>query len=127
MVFYAQTGLCRWRVILGYFGERLEGERCGRCDNCRRAERREHDAATAHDTRRAGTRKRRPYAFGDEVHVPRFGVGRVRSTAGDEIMVEFPGGDARTFLRSYVRRAAHRARPVRGIARPVELEDVRPA
>ncbi|MDM0021975.1 RecQ family ATP-dependent DNA helicase [Variovorax sp. J22R187] len=36
MVFYAQTGLCRWEVLLS----QLEGEapalRCGTCDNCRR-------------------------------------------------------------------------------------------
>src|SRR6185503_20990681 len=36
MVFYAQTGLCRWRVMLDYFGERLDGDRCGHCDNCLR-------------------------------------------------------------------------------------------
>jgi len=125
MVFYAQTGICRWRVILDYFGERLEGERCGRCDNCRRAERNEHDAAPADAmTRSAGTRQRRPYASGDDVRVPRFGVGRVRSTAGDEITVEFPGGDARTFLRSYVRRATRPARAVRDIARPIEVGQV---
>ncbi|HET9671014.1 MAG TPA: ATP-dependent DNA helicase RecQ [Casimicrobiaceae bacterium] len=128
MVFYAQTGLCRWRVILDYFGERLEGERCGRCDNCRRDERHGHDAGTREAaTRNAGTRKRRPYASGDEVRVPRFGVGRVQSTAGDEITVEFPSGEVRTFLRSYVRRPAQPSRPVRGIARPIEVEEVHPA
>src|SRR5207245_633244 len=37
MVFYAQTGFCRWRVLLEYFDEPLmEGERCGNCDNCLR-------------------------------------------------------------------------------------------
>ena len=37
MVFYAQTGFCRWRVLLEYFDEPLpDGERCGQCDNCLR-------------------------------------------------------------------------------------------
>ncbi|WP_298232290.1 ATP-dependent DNA helicase RecQ [uncultured Azohydromonas sp.] len=36
MVFYAQTGLCRWRVLLEYFEQEppFEGEHCGHCDNC---------------------------------------------------------------------------------------------
>ena len=106
MVFYAQTGICRWRVILDAFGEPLEGGRCGHCDNCRRVERREHDAVLEEAvTPKDAARKRRTYAPGDEVRVPRFGAGRVRGAAGDEITVEFPNGDARTFLRSYVRRA----------------------
>jgi hypothetical protein len=29
MVFYAQTGRCRWRVMLDYFAEPLSGERRG--------------------------------------------------------------------------------------------------
>ena len=52
----------------------------------------------------------RPYAVGEDVRVPRYGAGRVRGVAGDEVTIEFPNGDARTFLRSYVRRrpaAAH--------------------
>jgi ATP-dependent DNA helicase RecQ len=37
MVFYAQTGFCRWRVLLDYFDEpSMEGECCGHCDNCLR-------------------------------------------------------------------------------------------
>jgi ATP-dependent DNA helicase RecQ len=94
-------------VILEAFGEPLEGGRCGHCDNCRRAERHEHDAVLEEAvTPKAAARKRRTYAPGDEVRVPRFGAGRVRGAAGDEITVEFPNGDARTFLRSYVRRAS---------------------
>ena len=32
MVFYAQTGLCRWRVLLEYFGETYPAPNCGSCD-----------------------------------------------------------------------------------------------
>ncbi|BFO57262.1 RecQ family ATP-dependent DNA helicase [Acidovorax sacchari] len=36
MVFYAQTGGCRWEVLLDYFGHARDTHRCGTCDNCRR-------------------------------------------------------------------------------------------
>jgi superfamily II DNA helicase RecQ len=32
MVFYAQTGFCRWKVLLEYFGEQAEWTHCGGCD-----------------------------------------------------------------------------------------------
>jgi ATP-dependent DNA helicase RecQ len=35
MVVYAQTALCRTRLLLDALGEQLEQERCGTCDNCR--------------------------------------------------------------------------------------------
>jgi ATP-dependent DNA helicase RecQ len=35
MVGYAQSGYCRWRLLLDYFGDLTPGfERCCRCDNC---------------------------------------------------------------------------------------------
>jgi ATP-dependent DNA helicase RecQ len=104
MVFYAQTGLCRWRVMLDYFGERLDDDRCGHCDNCLRAAQRERNAPQEPPLRVAPRRRRREYVRGDDVRVPRYGTGRVRDSAGDEVTVEFPNGDERTFLRSYVRR-----------------------
>jgi ATP-dependent DNA helicase RecQ len=33
---YAETSLCRRRLLLHYFGETYEKENCGSCDNCRR-------------------------------------------------------------------------------------------
>ena len=35
LVFYAQTGFCRWKVMLEYFGEHVDWSHCGVCDNCR--------------------------------------------------------------------------------------------
>jgi ATP-dependent DNA helicase RecQ len=108
IVFYAQTGLCRWRVLLEYFGEKLPEERCGTCDNCVRATRRERaSVAPADPLRVTPPKRRREYEPGDEVRVPRYGGGRVLRFSDHEITVEFPNGDERTFLRSYVRRAAH--------------------
>ncbi|SHM62274.1 ATP-dependent DNA helicase RecQ [Duganella sacchari] len=35
MIGYAQSGFCRWKLLLDYFGDPLPGfERCCRCDNC---------------------------------------------------------------------------------------------
>lgn len=36
MVFYAQTGLCRWQVLLSHLEGETSAQRCGTCDNCRR-------------------------------------------------------------------------------------------
>ncbi len=35
MVVYAQTALCRTRVLLEALGETVEWSQCGICDNCR--------------------------------------------------------------------------------------------
>ena len=34
MVIYGQTALCRWAMILKYFGESDAMAQCGHCDNC---------------------------------------------------------------------------------------------
>jgi superfamily II DNA helicase RecQ len=35
MMLYGQSPECRWKILLSYFGETLEGDRFGVCDNCR--------------------------------------------------------------------------------------------
>jgi ATP-dependent DNA helicase RecQ len=34
MALYAQSGACRWKLLLKYFGEEEDFDRCGECDNC---------------------------------------------------------------------------------------------
>ena len=104
MVFYAQTGLCRWRVLLEYFDEALpSGERCDTCDNCIRAARAAVEPILPDKPLRVTAPKvRRDYGTGDRVRVPQHGEGRVLRAADNEITVEFPNGEERTFLRSFV-------------------------
>ena len=34
MMLYGQIGSCRWKFLLDYFGNEVDWERCGHCDNC---------------------------------------------------------------------------------------------
>jgi len=34
MMQYGQSAMCRWRLLHDYFGEEMQDERCGNCDNC---------------------------------------------------------------------------------------------
>ncbi len=104
MVFYAQTGFCRWRVLLEYFDEPMpQGDRCGHCDNCLRPPPErvvEDDAQIAVPPISAS-----PFKTGDEVRVARYGSGRVQQVAGGEVTVLFPDGVARAFVAEYLRTA----------------------
>jgi ATP-dependent DNA helicase RecQ len=126
MIFYAQTGLCRWRVLLEYFGDDATMERCTTCDNCRRAaEQAASESATAATQAPTSRRTMRPLGPGDAVGVPRYGTGRVKVAVGDEITVEFPDGGVRTFLRGYVRRRRPSALNVPGNgAQPAHRIDI---
>ncbi len=44
-VAFAETGVCRRRMLMSYFGEEYPNENCGQCDNCRNPKERQ-DAKT---------------------------------------------------------------------------------
>jgi ATP-dependent DNA helicase RecQ len=115
MVFYAQTGQCRWRVLL----EHLEGgapfERCEHCDNCRRIAAHE---AVVEDLLRRETAAEEPqapaqeddaaapvFARGDVVEVRRYGRGVVEEASATQVTVAFADRSRRSFLPDFVRRA----------------------
>lgn len=118
MVFYAQTGQCRWRVLL----EHLEGEspfeRCEHCDNCRRIQ--AHEAVVAELLRQAPDQAEDQdedaapgFARGDLVEVRRYGRGVVEEASATQVTVVFADRSRRSFLPEYVRRArAARKAPV---------------
>jgi ATP-dependent DNA helicase RecQ len=105
MVFYAQTGFCRWKVMLEYFGEQVDWSHCGTCDNCLHPPEQElsplHDGRTAPDEVIEG---RDSLQVGDRVSLARYGEGLVAAVAGDKVTVDFPDSRSRTFLRDYVKR-----------------------
>lgn len=102
MVFYAQTGFCRWRVLLEHFDEPLPflGERCGRCDACLRPA--PQPAVQPPAPPRAQRPIVAPFVPGAAVQVPRYGSGTVHSASAEEVTVLFPDRKKRTFLAAYV-------------------------
>jgi ATP-dependent DNA helicase RecQ len=107
MVFFAQTGFCRWKVLLEYFDEAAEWTHCGHCDNCLRPP--EQALAPLHARQKAQLEAAPVTAMSAEtlepdraVRVPKFGEGRVVAVAGDKVTIVFPDRQERTFLRRYV-------------------------
>ena len=118
MVFYAQTGQCRWRVLLDHLEGGSPFERCSHCDNCRRIA--AHEAvveellrnAPAGGTQADATDAMEPAGFarGDVVEVRRYGRGVVEEASANQVTVVFADRSRRSFLPEFVLRAA----PARG-------------
>jgi ATP-dependent DNA helicase RecQ len=107
MVFYAQTGFCRWRVLLEYFEEPLPFEgKCGHCDNCLKPAVEPAKPAAPDPLHKPRSQPRPEPAFrpGDVVSVARYGEGKVVSALGEEVTVVFPNRKKRVFLPSFVQR-----------------------
>jgi ATP-dependent DNA helicase RecQ len=106
MVFYAQTGFCRWRVLLEYFGEEASSWQCGACDNCRRPPEETLSLAQVPDGALAmcvSDHDHQELKVGSTVRVPKFGEGQVVSCADDKVTIVFPDAQTKTFLREYVK------------------------
>lgn len=114
MVFYAQTGQCRWRVLLEHLEGEVPFERCGNCDNCRRIA--AHESVLAHLAAQpaggAEAANEPSFARGDIVKVRRYGRGIVEEANTLQVTVAFSDGSRRCFQPEYVahERAARRAR-----------------
>jgi ATP-dependent DNA helicase RecQ len=100
MVFYAQTGLCRWRVLLEHFGEALGAQdgRCGHCDNCLRPPPAPAEPADAPPAVVVAPR----WARGAQVETPRHGVGEVIEASAEEVTLRFADGSSRSYLASFL-------------------------
>ncbi len=105
MVFYAQTGFCRWQVLLEYFGEEASSWQCGICDNCRHPPEETLSLESMTDNApamRPAAHDEQELKEGRTVRVPKFGDGQVVSCADDKVTIVFPDSQTRTFLKEYV-------------------------
>lgn len=101
MVFYGQTGWCRWRVLLEHFEDEPETTSCGSCDNCLRMA--QLRLSTPKDAPPSVEPIELPaFELGDKVRVPRYGRGLVKSANAEQVEVEFAAGQVRAFLPAYV-------------------------
>ena len=112
MVFYAQTGQCRWHVLLEHLEGDVPFERCEHCDNCRRIK--AHEAvveellrqAPAEEEAEAEDEASAPvFSRGDLVEVRRYGRGVVEEASATQVTVLFSDRSRRSFLPEYVKRA----------------------
>jgi ATP-dependent DNA helicase RecQ len=112
MVFYAQTGQCRWRVLLDHLEGGAPFERCSHCDNCKRIAAHEAVVEELLRQRPADGSQAEPgieapaFSRGDLVQVPRYGRGVVEAATALEVTVAFPDRSRRSFLPEFVKRAS---------------------
>ncbi len=108
MVHYAVSGACRWKLLLEHFGDEVAGfETCGRCDNCLHPpamsltediEIRDDEFGHEPAPEPAGPR----FEVGARARAPKHGEGVVVAVAADHVTLEFPDGETRAFLASYL-------------------------
>ncbi len=83
---YLETDSCRWRTILGYFGQPTE-EDCGRCDNC------DDGTSAGRGDIEVGER---PFPLDTRVSHATWGEGQVIGYEADTVTVLFDEGGYRT-------------------------------
>lgn len=108
MVGYAVSGFCRWKLLLDYFNDEVEGfEKCCRCDNCLNPpaaalediEIRDDEFSHEPEPEPAGPH----FEAGMRVTVAKYGEGVVSSVAGDQVGIDFPDGEHRSFMADFVK------------------------
>jgi ATP-dependent DNA helicase RecQ len=108
MVGYAVSGFCRWKLLLDYFGDEVEGfEKCCKCDNClnppalalEEIEIRDDEF----DREPAPAPSGPKFEVGSRVRAPKHGEGVIVAVAGDQVTLEFPDQEEpRTFLAEFL-------------------------
>ena len=77
MVAYAQSGRCRWRLLLEHFEGAPDVERCGTCDNCRHLAENAAQAAQPDPVDTRPPAESAAFQVGDLVRTRRHGTGSV--------------------------------------------------
>ena len=86
---YAQSTECRATMIARYFGEDVDEERCGNCDNCKSDAARTSAPAPRTAPPPAGVRQAPSLAPGTRVSHPKFGAGKVIACEDERVAVQF--------------------------------------
>lgn len=116
MIFYAQAGACRWKVLLEYFDEESAWEHCKHCDNCMNPPEQALELALPHrginvpNKEEAKAPLQEELAVGTTVSVPKRGKGQVIGCNADMVTIAFPKGEEGTYLKDYVEVAASSSR-----------------
>lgn len=110
MVGYAVSGFCRWKLLLDYFGDHVAGfEGCCKCDNCLNPPAALEEDIVIRDDEFFHEPEPEPsgpqFAAGDTVRSKKYGKGVVALVAGDQVTVDFPDGESRTFLATFLKPA----------------------
>lgn len=107
MVGYAVSGFCRWKLMLDYFSDEVEGfEKCCKCDNCKNPPAAALEDIVIRDDEFDHAPTPEPagphFEAGMQVTVPKYGAGVVTSVAGGQVGIDFPDGEHRSFMADFV-------------------------
>ncbi len=108
MVSYAVSGFCRWKLLLDYFGDQAPGfEKCCKCDNCLNppAMSLTEDIVIRDDEfdREPAPEPVKPkFEVGARARSAKFGEGVVVAIAGEQVTVDFPDGESRSFMADFL-------------------------
>jgi ATP-dependent DNA helicase RecQ len=107
MVSYAQSGSCRWRLLLQHFSEEPKAQECGTCDNCTAPPARALAPLPPRAIKKpiVVPRTEPAFAAGAQVSVPRYGQGRVLKATAQQVTIELHDGETKTFIADVVRAA----------------------
>ena len=117
MMLYAQSALCRWKILVEYFKTGEEIDKCGVCDNCVRPVEDRLNVAmpepglTTDDEKETlrklrASRNDHSIQIGDIVRVPKIGEVQVKGVNDDKIDVVLPGGERKTFKAKFVKKVS---------------------
>ena len=108
MVSYAVSGFCRWKLLLDYFGDQAPGfEKCCKCDNCLNppAMSLTEDIVIRDDEfdREPAPEPVKPkFEVGARARSAKYGEGVVVAIAGEQVTVDFPDGESRSFMADFL-------------------------
>lgn len=106
MMLYAQSALCRWRVLSEYFEENFEQEKCDVCDNCARlvAERLEVGAPPAEPKIESPVEiiQKPEFQPGEIVRLPKHGEAKVKEMNGENLTVVLGNDETKIFKAEFV-------------------------